>query len=289
MAGIEVRRLSYGLGAEILGVDPRYPLDAATLEALRAAWHAHLILLFRDVDWTIAQHIAFTRQFGELELHGDKGLRGDNIAELFRVTNRITDGKRSNTAEVGRKWHSDGSFMARPSGGSMLHCRALPSVGGNTLFTNMYLAYETLSETLRKIIERLYVVNDVALAPEYRVMDPAQVAQSIRDNPPMKYPLVRVHPGTGRKALYVSDMLTREIWGMTRQESEGLIRFLCTHATRPELTYRHTWRVNDLILWDNRCTMHLAPADYDPDELRDMCRTTLAGERIGEPVPPAAG
>lgn len=287
MAEFEVRRLSYGLGAEILGVDPRRPLDAATVEAIRAAWHAHLILLFRDVDWSIEQHIAFTRQFGELELHGDKGLRGDNIPELFRVTNRVTDGKRSNTAEVGRKWHSDGSFTARPSGGSMLHCRALPSVGGNTLFTNMYLAYETLSETLRRILDRLYVVNDVSLAPEYKVMDPAQVAQSIRDNPPMKYPLVRVHPGTGRKALYVSEMLTREIWGMTREESAGLIRFLCTHATRPEFSYRHIWRVSDLILWDNRCTMHLAPADYDPDELRDMCRTTLSGEEIGVPVPAA--
>ena len=91
----------------------------------------------------------------------------------------------------------------------MLHCRALPSVGGNTLFTNMYLAYETLSEALRRILDRLHIVNDVSLAPEYKVMDPEQVAQSIRDNPPMKYPLVRVHPSTGRRALYVSDMLTR--------------------------------------------------------------------------------
>lgn len=278
---IEVRRLAYALGAEIRGLDPRQPLDDASLAAVRQAWHDHLILLFRDVDWTIDQHIAFTRQFGELELHGDRGLRGDQIPEVFRVTNRVTDGKRSVTASVGREWHSDGSFTTCPSGGSMLHCRALPAVGGNTLFANMYRAYDTLSPALRAIIDTLYVVNDVSLAPEYQTMPAEQVAQSIRDNPPVRYPLVRTHPGSGRKALYLNEMLTREIWGMTREESRRMVRFLCDHAVRAENTYRHIWRVGDLILWDNRCTIHLAPADYDPDELRDMVRTTLKGESIG--------
>jgi len=279
--GIEVHRLAWGLGAEIRGVSPRDPIDEDTLQEIKAAWREHLVLLIRDVEMSTDQHIAFTRRFGELELHGDKGLRGNNIPELFRVTNRVTEGKRSNTADVGREWHSDGSFTPRPSGGSMLHCRAMPSVGGNTLFTNMYMAYETLSETVKKIVDRLSVVNDVSLAPEYQLMDPHQVAQSIIDNPPVVHPMVRVHPETGRKALYVSPMLTREIHGMTRAESAGLLNYLYQHATQPEFGYRHSWQVGDLILWDNRCTMHLAPKDYDHSELRDMCRTTLRGEIIG--------
>ncbi len=288
---LEIRRLSQSLGAELRGMQPQANLDDAAIAAIRAAWNEHKVLLIRGVEWSVEQHIAFTRRFGELELHGDKGLRGDEYREVLRVTNRIVDGKRSNTADIGRQWHSDGSFTLRPSGGSMLHCCAKPEVGGDTLFTNTAMAYDTLSDTLKAVVDTLSIVNDVSLAPEYRSMDPAQVARSIRDNPPVAYPMVRVHPATGRRALYVSPMMTREIYGMTRAESQGLLQYLFEHVTRPEFIYRHRWQVGDLIMWDNRCTMHLAPKDYDHSELRDMRRTTLMGEPIGrllEPVGTAA-
>lgn len=284
---IEVKRLAFGLGARVTGVMPVESLTDGDVAAIRAAWLEHLVVVFPDMDMTIEQHIAFGRRFGELELHGDRGLRGDTYPEVFRVTNRVVDGKRSHTAHIGRKWHSDGAFTLRPSAGSLLHCRAIPEVGGNTLFTNMYMAYESLSPALRNVLDTLSVVNDSSLAPEYKIMDPDHVARAIRDNPPVVQPMVRVHPETGRKALYLNELLTREIDGMTRQESAGLLNFLYAHSVKAEFVYRHVWRVNDVVLWDNRCGMHLAPADYDPDALRDMCRVTLAGERIGRLFDPA--
>jgi len=277
---LEIRRLAYGLGAEIRGLNPKVQ-SAEEINAVRAAWLEHLVVVFTEMDMSLEEHIALSRHFGELLAHPNPGVRDDARPEVMRVTNLVENGKRSNTANVGRKWHSDGAYRTNPPTASLLHCRAIPDVGGDTWFTNMYMAYETLSETMRNIIDELYVVNSIARAASVKERGPHEVDRALAENPPVVHKLVREHPETGRKALYLNETVTEKILGMTEEESEGLLKYLYTHSVRSEFTFRHKWRVDDLVMWDNRCTMHLAPKDYHSDQLRDMRRTTLKGVTIG--------
>jgi taurine dioxygenase len=146
----------------------------------------------------------------------------------------------------------------------------------------MYLAYERLSDGLKRLVDQLEVVNDVRSADLLtRDRDARKVAEEIETNPPVIQPMVRIHGETGRKALFLSEAVTQSINGMTREESEGLLHYLFRHSVRPEFTYRHSWKLYDLALWDNRCVMHMAPKDYDSAEIRHMCRTSLKGEPSG--------
>lgn len=278
MMAIEVRRLAYGLGAEVRGVDPTRALPPDTVHQIREAWLTHLVLVFPRMQMSIEQHIAFSRHFGELELHPIPAARHPAYPEIMVVTNQpAEDGKPSVTAETGRQWHSDGAFTLRPPTGSLLHCRAIPEVGGDTWFTSMYMAYDTLSPTMKDIVGRLRVVN--SLAKQTRTRDPGQNVG--KEVPAVVQPMVRVHPETGRNALYLNETVTMHIHGMTPAEGEGLLRYLFDHSVKEEFTYRHCWRPSDLVMWDNRCTMHLAPKDYDDGATRHMCRTTLQGEASG--------
>lgn len=273
---LQISRLAFGLGAEVTGVDASQPVADETIAAIRQAWLEHLVLVFPGQDIDLEQHIAFSRRFGALEAHPAKQYRHKDHPEIFEVTNRIVDGRKSLTAEVGRKWHSDGAFTVRPPTGSLLHCRQLPSVGGDTWFANMYAAYEKLSPTLKKVVDGLSVVNDLGSYTAVRQLD-----DHVHDNPPVVQPMVRIHAETGRRALYLNETVTRQIHGMTREESAGLLQYLFAHSVRPEFTYRHRWRRHDLVLWDNRCAMHLAAGDFDPGEVRQMYRTTLEGAPSG--------
>ena len=288
---MRVRKLAYALGAEITGVDLKQDLDAGMIAAIRAAWLEHLVLVFPGQNLTTEEHIRFSRRFGELELHALKNLQGKEHPEILEITNRIVDGKRSETAEVGRQWHTDGSATTRPSLGSLLYCRAMPEAGGNTWFASMYAAYNTLSDTMKGVLDPLESVQDLGYFYGNRgigAREADKVSADIGDNPAVVQPLVTVHPETGRKALFVNESLIRQIHGMNREESAGLLQYLHRHATRPEFTYRHYWRVGDLVMWDNRCTQHLAPRDYDPDQVRHMCRTTLKGHSQGRYLQEAA-
>ena len=276
MTKLRLSRLAFGLGAEVTGVDASQPVADDTIAEIRRAWLEHVVLVFPDQNLDLPQHIAFSRRFGTLEAHPAKQYRHKDHSEIFEVTNRIVDGKKSLTAEVGRKWHSDGAFTVRPPTGSLLHCRQLPSVGGDTWFANMTAAYDKLSPALKNMVDGLSVVNDLGSYTAVRQLD-----DHVHDNPPVVQPMVRIHAETGRKALYLNETVTRQIHGMTREESAGLLQYLFAHSVRPEFTYRHRWRRHDLVLWDNRCAMHLAAGDYDPAEVRQMYRTTLEGEPSG--------
>jgi taurine dioxygenase len=276
-----IKKIAYGLGAEIRGIDATQALDAALVAELRAAWLENLVLVFRDFDITPEQHIAFSRNFGALAAPPNKYALHDSYPELVHLTNRVVDGKPSDTARVGNCWHSDGAFTLRPPTGSLLHCRAIPDVGGDTWFTNMYMAYETLSETMRGIVDQLEVVCDISKAG-YRKTARA-MEQLVKDLPPVVQRMVRVHPETGRRALYLSESVSTGVVGMSAAESTMLLEFLFKHAVRPELTFRHRWHLNDLVMWDNRCTQHFVPHDYDFSQLREMNRTTLTGEPSGRP------
>ncbi|BBK41148.1 taurine dioxygenase [Allostella vacuolata] len=281
MATIGIRRLSNGLGAEITGVDLRQPVDDSTFAAVEKAWHDHLVLLFRGQDITPDQHIAFSRRLGELDQHGSNPrYRLDDYPEILQITNLKVGGKPSDTRNTGRNWHSDLSYTRHPAKGSLLNCRQKPDVGGDTMFTNMYMAYETLSERMKAILEDLWAVHDVSLVAGIGERDPEKTAEMKRLSPPVAHPVVRVHPDTGRKALFVSQRV-RSFVGMTEAESRPILDFLCDHATSHEFVYRHQWQVHDLLMWDNRCTMHLALADFDQSQPRHMLRTTLLGEPIG--------
>ncbi|MGK2900152.1 MAG: TauD/TfdA dioxygenase family protein [Burkholderiaceae bacterium] len=288
---IRVRPLSHAIGAEITGVDLRTPLSQAAEQEVRRAWLEHHVIVFPGQELTPAQQISFGRMFGELDDHKAVPFyQHPEHAEIFLITNKQIGGKPSETRDTGREWHSDHSFTTHPTMATMLYCREIPSVGGTTMFTNMNLAYETLSPTLRAMLEPLEAVHNFAhySARELRHRDSQQIAHMNKINPPVAQPVVRVHPETGRKALYLSEMMTSHFVGMTPQESEGLLHYLFTHSVRPEFTYRHAWSVNDLLMWDNRCTQHLALGDYTHDQPRHMHRITVLGPPCGRIVDASA-
>jgi len=280
---LKLRKLSYALGAEVCGVDVSRPMSESTFGEIYQAFLAHGILLFRDQDVSRGQHIEFSRRFGDLDRH--EALPRDrhpDYPELLMVTNEAKrDGSPSDTQYTGRQWHSDMSFTTAPSLGSLLKSYAVPEVGGDTLFANMYRAYDALSAGMKKLIADLHGIHlsgTRKLANETTGIVRAEEQKRI--NPPVAQPVVRVHPETGRKALYIGEKVKR-FDGMTEEESQPLIEYLVRHATRPEFLYRHPWRKNDLLAWDNRCVMHQALGDFDETQLRHLERTTVLGTPSG--------
>lgn len=289
---LSIRRLSNALGAEVRDIDIAKTLSEAVKAELREAFLKYHVLLFRDQDLTPEQHIAFTRIFGELDRNeAVPDYRHPQYPEIVLVTNELKDGQPSPTRNIGRQWHSDHSMTLRPTLASLLHAQAVPEVGGDTMFTNMHLAYDTLSDTLKGILDPLWAVHDIIAARHLRGRASDYLEEKRRINPLVAQPVVRIHPETGRKALYVSEMLTTRFVGMTEEESAGLLSYLFAHSVRPEFAYRHQWRRHDLLMWDNRSTMHNALADYEPGQIRTMLRTALVGTPSGyrvEDVPAAA-
>lgn len=279
---VSIRRLSAGCGAEVTGIDVRRSMDGTTVEQVQRALGEHGVLLFRGCDITPEQHITFSRHFGPLEAHviGDFALPGH--PEVFVVSNVLEGDRPKGAVYAGQYWHSDLSYMKKPSLGSLLLCREMPELGGDTMFANMYAAYETLSDPLRNFIGTMKAVHDYSHAydtyfAKLKARPPLTPEQKAK-TPPVEHPMVRTHPVTKRKVLYVNPGFTTHIAGMLEEESGPILDFMFRHSTRPEFVYRHKWRVGDLIFWDNRCTMHYALADYDFSVRRHMHRTTIAGD-----------
>lgn len=283
---LSVRSLSYALGVAVTGVDLRQPLDAETLAEIRKIWLDNLVVVFPDQDLTPEQQIVFGRQFGELDDH--KAIpfyRHPDYPEIYLITNKQVGGKPSETRDTGRRWHSDHSFTTHPTMATLLYCREIPPVGGTTMFTNMIMAYARLSDGLKSILDDLEAVHSIeyfmSRSQSFAERDPGQVAKIARLSPPVAQPVVRRHPETGEKALYVSEGQTSQLVGMTVEESQGLLQFLFKHSVSPEFTYRHVWSPNDLLMWDNRSTNHLAVPDYSHSETRHMHRLTVLGDACG--------
>ena len=280
---LTLRKLSYALGAEVCNVDVSKPMSEVYFGEIYDAFLSHGILLFRGQDITREQHIDFSRRFGELDRHDALPRdRHPDYPEILLVTNEPKpDGSPSDSRYTGRQWHSDMSFTAVPSLGSLLRGITIPEVGGDTVFANMYLAYETLSEGMKNMIADLHGVH---LSGTRKISNAEtgtpRAEEQLRLNPPIAQPVVRVHPETGRKALYLGDKVKR-FDSMTEDESKPLIDYLNMHATRFEFIYRHQWLRNDIVVWDNRCTMHLALGDFDETQRRHMERTTVLGTPSG--------
>ena len=280
---LKLRPLSYSLGAEVCDIDVSRNMAEEEFGEIYRAFLDHGILLFRNQRITREQHIDFSRRFGELDKHDALPRdRHPQYPELLMVTNEPKpDGSPSDSKYTGRQWHSDMSFTLVPSLGSLLRCVNAPPVGGDTLFANMYVAYDALSDGMKKLLEGLHGIH---LSGTRKIAnDNTGVTRAVeqkRLNPPVAQPVLRVHPETGRKALYIGEKVGR-FDNMTAEESRPLIDYLCRHATRPEFVYRHNWRENDIVVWDNRCTMHCALGDFDETKLRHLERTTVLGTPSG--------
>ena len=277
----KVKQLAYALGAQIEGVSVSEPLSDVQTAFIKKIWHEHHIVLLREQNAEPREIIEFAGNFGDLDDHASTPYyRLENFPQLMEITTRPINGRPSETRNVGRNWHSDYSYTQRPAAASMLFCVEPAPVGGDTMFCNMVKAYETLSKPMQKIVDELYSVYDISLTAGLFQRDPKEVEETRKLNPPIAHPTVRVHPESGKKALYVSERVSH-FHGMTSEESKPLINYLCYHATRPENVYRHVWRAGDLLCWDNRTTMHMALADFDLTQTRHMLRATLLGEQSG--------
>jgi len=271
---LATRPLSAALGLEILDVDLRSPLPAPVVAQLRQAWYEGLILLLRDQTLSEEDQVRFAEYFGPpaktLNVHNT----GRHPAVML-VTNIRKDGKPIGALPDGEMhFHTDQCYVERPAAASMLYAIEVPSVGGNTLFANAYLAYATLPAEIKRRIDGRQAIN----AYDYENASTLRGTRLREGVPHFSHPIVRTHPATGRKALYVNRLMTIAIDGLPQAESDDLLSLLFDHQEQPRFVYEHVWRVGDILMWDNRCTLH-ARTDFSSAERRLMRRITILGER----------
>jgi taurine dioxygenase len=278
----EIRRFDAPVGAEVLGLDIGKPINAADFARLHRAHLDHHVLVFRDQRVTPEAHIAFSRRFGPLEIHVLHQFHLAGHPEILIVSNiKKPNGEPLGLGDAGAYWHSDLSYKPKPSLGSLLHAQELPSEGGDTLFADQHLAFEGLAPALQQRILPLKAEHSyLAKYEELRAKNPwrPKLSQAQIDQvAPAVQPVVRTHPETGRKALFVSEHFTTRIVGLPQEEGDALLAELFAHSVKPEYVYRHRWAPHDLVFWDNRSLMHLAAGT--PDHLRrKLYRTTVEGD-----------
>ncbi|MCD0453413.1 TauD/TfdA family dioxygenase [Actinocorallia sp. API 0066] len=282
---LELRPITDGIGTEVRGIDVTQDISDKDFDRIYEAWIDTTILLFRDQRMTPAQHVAFTRRFGEVYAYTRSQFNQDDHPEILVLSNIVKDGKPIGSPYSGRVWHSDGAYLERPPVGSMLYAREVPPVGGDTSFSNQFGAYAALPERVKERIADLQVVISRVRSRPYNYPDrPAPTAKERAEWVDVSHPMVKVHEVSGRKALNVGGNVPWEIVGMPQEESTPLITFLQEFAVLPRFTYRHRWRAGDIILWDNRSAMHRA-SPYDETRTRRlMHRTTISGARVERPA-----
>ena len=278
---LQIRRFDAPLGAEVIGLDLSRPLALADFAAIHRAHLDHHVLVFRDQHITPQQQIDFSRRFGPLQIHVLHQFQLPGHPEVLVVSNVIEDGRPIGLVDAGHFWHSDLSYVERPSLGSMLHAQELPADGGDTVFANMHLAWETLPAALQRQVDGLraehsYLCKYEALR-QRGPWRPKLSDEQIAKVKPQVHPVVRSHPETGRLALFVSEHFTTRIVGLPDDESRDLLAELFAHSVRPEHLYRHRWQPHDMVFWDNRSLMHLATG-CPPEQRRRLNRTTIEGD-----------
>lgn len=275
---VEVIPTGASAGAEIRGVDLSQPLDAPTFAAIEHAYNEHGVIFFRDQDITPPQQVAFSRRFGEIEFNvfGERwSVPGS--PEIVVVSNITEDGRPIGIRRAGENWHSDMCYTARPPRGTMLYALEIPDLFGLTLgdteFASAAAAWDSLPRTLCQHLEGRHAVFD--FTGRKRAFPPSQ--SEIDRNPPVRHPIARTHPHTGRKCLYVMRDDCTGIEGLDADEAEALIAALADHIVKPAHIYRHQWRKGDVLMWDNCTVQHRAVQDYDMPQRRLMHRTTMGG------------
>jgi taurine dioxygenase len=277
----EVELFDAPLGAEILGLDLNRPLSQRDFQRIHKAHLDHHLLVFRDQRITPQQQVDFSRRFGPLQIHVLRNFQLASNPEVLIISNIIEDDKPIGLGDAGHFWHSDLSYKETPSLGSMLHAQELPEEGGDTLFANMHLAWDTLPAALRNAVqgaraEHSYLTQyeELRRRSPFR---PALTQAQLDEVKPVVHPVVRTHPETGRKALFVSEHFTTRIVGIPEDESRALLDQLFAHSVLPEHVYRHRWAPHDMVFWDNRSLMHLA-GGTPPHLRRKLYRTTIEGD-----------
>lgn len=267
--------------AEVAGIDLSEPVSDACFGKIHDAFLGHSILVFRDQALSNEQHIAFSRRFGEIEIHTAKHWLLPDFPEILVLSNRGEKGTKP-IVNGGAYWHSDITYKSRPPLGSLLYALEVPPEGGDTLFADMYAAYETLDDETKTRIEHLKAVH--RYGDRYRMMAsedkerPPLTAEQLAQVPDVVHPVVRTHPQTGRRALFVNEGFTIGLVDMPEDEGKALLEKLFKHSEQPAHVYRHRWKAGDLVMWDNRCTMHRA-TEYDLRYARAMHRTTIQGDQ----------
>ena len=271
---ITITPLSDALAAEIGGVDLTQPLDAETAQAIRRAWLDYLVVVFRGRELNQEDQERFCNAFGAFERVKSGRAMDDANPHVMYVSN-VTDEGLKTTLEDGEMWfHSDQCYFEQPVSATVLYAEEIPSRGGNTRFANCYAAYETLPERIKRRIDDRRALNAYDYGDQMQIKDGARPA----DAPQFVHPVVRTHPETGRKAIYVNRLMTEHIVNMNRDESDEILATLYRHVEQPRFVYEHVWRPRDLVMWDNRCSVH-ARTDFDPAERRKLRRMTVKGDR----------
>ncbi len=262
------------IGAEVSNIDLHAPLDAESVAALADGFVTHQVLFFHDQEIDHADHLALAQHFGEPVAHPAYPTVDEfdtiNILEVTTASPPKID-----------TWHTDMTFMERPPLGSILRARVVPEYGGDTLFASASAAYEVLSDRMQRYLDGLEAVHSFAHGFRHSLAEPGgaeRLAPAIAQNPPIRHPVVRTHPVSGRKCLFVNRLFTTTIAGMAEHESDALLRFLYEHLEAPEFCCRLRWRPGTLAFWDNRATLHRPVNDYWPAHRR-MERITIAGDR----------
>ena len=271
---IAFHRMAGALGAEVSGIDLREPIDDATFEALEAGLLQHQVLFFREQRIGPEHHRALARRFGEPVPHPAyphvEGFPEINILE--------------STPEKPTKidtWHTDMTFLAHPPLGSILRARVVPEHAGDTLFASLFAAFESLSDRMQRYLDGLFAVHSFAHGFRHSLAEPGgweRLGDAVRANPPERHPVVRTHPRSGRRALFVNRLFTTHIEGLRESESDAVLAFLFDHLELPEHSCRFRWREDSIAFWDNRATLHRPVNDFFPAHRR-MERITIGGDR----------
>ena len=276
-----IRPFDAPCGAEVIGLDLSRPLADADFARIHRAHLDHHVLVFRDMAITPEQQVAFSRRFGPLQRHVLSNFALPGHPEVLVISNIKDNGKPIGLGDAGAYWHSDLSYLPRPSLGSMLHAQELPAEGGDTLFANQHRAWDALPAAPKTAVdgrraEHWYLCKYAELQAR-NPWRPDLTQAQIDAVPPVAQPIVRTHPETGRQALFVSEHFTTRVLDVPEDESRALLADLFAHSTRDEFVYRHRWLPGDMVFWDNRSLMHLAGGT--PDHLRRrLNRTTIEGD-----------
>ena len=280
-----VNPVSPALGAEITGARLARPVAEEDFDALRRALLDHLMVVVRDQALSPGDQIALSARFGALESHDNAQYLKDGHPEILVLSNKRVNGRLIGVPDAGDAWHSDLSFKPETAMYTLLQSVELPGRGGDTEFANMYAAYDALPEATRRRIADLQAIHSISKLRNSRVVisdrreDAAEFyARQDATFPPARHPIVRTHPETGRKLLYLSPRFTIAIDGIDDAEGQALLDELIAHQLRPEFRYRHKWRRGDLVMWDNRAVNHRACGGYDDGDIRLMHRTTVLGD-----------
>jgi alpha-ketoglutarate-dependent taurine dioxygenase len=282
-AGLAIRKLHPAIGAEVRNVDFSKPLAAEQVEAIHAAWMEHHVLIFPGQAITDEQHVDVTRNFGEPEIFHMDIIKSKFLKEIFRVSNTDEDGNLVPPSDPvqqqlssAKKWHTDSSYRPIPAMGSILHGVEVSRTGGLTCFTNMHAVYEALPPSWKEKVEGRQALHDFDKLS--RISGARKQTEEERARVPAIWqPMVRSHPVTGRKSLYISPIYNDHVEGMEEAEATAFIQELAEFAGEDRFVYKHKWETDDILMWDNRCTMHIV-TPHDPMERRVMHRTTIVGE-----------